>query len=184
MSAKVITDFKPEAESSERGRNRNSTTSNRTACLLRWQKELQTCPVRAREWYTTRLAEVGSTSHDGQPEMEVSTHPVDDGENSILADSRSSTHAEVPQEHIASPTPSRALSNLDADKVFAGYDAPDNSCTAVSTQTVGGPDDLPETLPLAEIVPEEFETSDEWYLPIPSRAPAQVHSDHSGQPQN
>jgi hypothetical protein len=99
-----------------------------------------------------------------RPEMEVSPHPVDDGENSILADSRSSTHAEVPQEHIASPTPSRALSNLDADKVFAGYNAPDNSCTAVSTQTVGGPDDQPETLPLAEIVPEEFETSDEWYL--------------------
>jgi hypothetical protein len=41
MGAKVIPDFKPEAESSERGRNRNSTSSNRTAFLLRWHKELQ-----------------------------------------------------------------------------------------------------------------------------------------------
>jgi hypothetical protein len=35
MGAKVVPDFKTEAESSERGRNRNSTTSNHTTCLLR-----------------------------------------------------------------------------------------------------------------------------------------------------
>jgi hypothetical protein len=62
-------------------------------------------------------------SHDGQSEMDVSTHPVDDAENSILTDSRSSAHKEVPQEHIASPNPSFELSNVDSDKALAGYDA-------------------------------------------------------------
>jgi hypothetical protein len=101
-----------------------------------------------------------------------------------MADSRSSAHEEVPHEHIASRNPSCELSNVDADRALAGYDAPENYCTAVSTQTAGAPTDQPETTTLADIVQEECETSDEWYLPISSRASAQVHSAHSGHPQN
>jgi hypothetical protein len=186
MSAKVMPDFKPEAESPERG-SRNNTTSNRTACLLRWGKEIKTCPARAREWYTTRLAEVGSTQHNGHLEMAVPSHNVYDGETSILAESRSSAHEDVPQEHIASPTPSLELQNVDTDKedtAPAAYDVLDNSGTAISTQTLGVPEDQPETMLPAETASEELETSDEWYLPIPSRAPALGPSEHSGQPQN
>jgi hypothetical protein len=93
--------------------------------------------------------------------MDVSAHPVDDAENSILAYSRSSTHKEVSQEHIASPNPSCKLSIMDADKALAGYDAPDNSFTALFTQTAGAPADLPETTTLDEIFQEECENSDE-----------------------
>jgi hypothetical protein len=185
MSAKVMPDFKPEAESSERGRNGHSTTSNRTACLLRWRKELKTCPVRARAWYTTRIAEISPMSHDSQLGIDVLAHPVDNGANSILAESRSPTHEEVPQKQIASPTPSSVLSNVQADKKVPEYDAPaNNSYTVVSTQTVGGPVALPADPPIAESVPEESETSCEWYLPIPPCAPVPVQSVHSGQPQN
>jgi hypothetical protein len=186
MSAKVIPDFKPEAESAERG-SRNNPASNRTACILRWEKEIKTCPARARLWYTTRLAEVRSTSHDGHPVMDAPPHNVDDGETPILAESWSSDQEEVPLDHSSHPTPSLGLTNVDidtVDKLSAECHAPDNSCTAISSQTVGVPEELPEITPLVDTAPDEVETSDEWYLPIPSRAPVLGHSEHSGPTQN
>jgi hypothetical protein len=50
MGAKPMPDYRPDVENTAVGRGTDQA-GNRNACLARWGRELETCPVRARTWY-------------------------------------------------------------------------------------------------------------------------------------
>jgi hypothetical protein len=70
MGAVVIEDYRPEAETTGQSRRGVDHDGNRKACIARWQRELGTCPVRARDWYRGRLEEIGEMSPDGRADAD------------------------------------------------------------------------------------------------------------------
>jgi hypothetical protein len=68
--AVAIDDYRPEAETTGLSRRGVDHDGNRKACIARWQCELESCPVRARDWYRGRLQDIDETSPDEQADAD------------------------------------------------------------------------------------------------------------------